>query len=58
MGLRKLPEIVKGLTENGKNENTPAAIVSNGAYAKESTVRGTLKIFAVLQSKAKLNRLQ
>ena len=54
MGLRKLPEIVKGLTENGKSENTPVAIVSNGAYAKESTVRGTLKNICSLAEQSKV----
>lgn len=54
MGLRKLPEIVSGLIANGKNENTPVAIVSNGAYAKESTVRGTLKNICSLAEQSKV----
>ncbi|WP_405353626.1 uroporphyrinogen-III C-methyltransferase [Ruminococcus sp.] len=53
MGLRKLPEIVSGLVTNGKNESTPVAIVSNGAYAKDSTVRGTLKNICQLAEQSK-----
>lgn len=43
MGLKNLSEIVQSLIANGKSEDTPTAIVSNGAYAKSQTVRGTLK---------------
>ena len=42
MGLRNLPDIVKNLIQNGKSEDTPVAVVSNGACAKNQTVRGTL----------------
>lgn len=42
MGLRNLPDIVKNLIRNGKSEDTPVAVVSNGACAKNQTVRGTL----------------
>lgn len=40
MGLKNLPKIVHSLIENGMSENTPIAIISNGAYAKNQTVRG------------------
>lgn len=53
MGLRKLPEIVSGLIANGKSENTPVAIVSNGAYAKDFAVRGTLKNICRLAEQSK-----
>lgn len=43
MGLKNLPKIVHSLIENGMSENTPIAIISNGAYAKNQTVRATLK---------------
>ena len=42
MGLRNLPDIVENLIRNGKSEDTPVAVVSNGACAKNQTVRGTL----------------
>lgn len=34
MGLRNLPDIVENLIRNGKSEDTPVAVVSNGACAK------------------------
>lgn len=42
MGLRNLPDIAENLIRNGKSEDTPVAVVSNGACAKNQTVRGTL----------------
>ena len=42
MGLRNLPDIVENLIQNGKSADTPVAVVSNGACAKNQTVRGTL----------------
>lgn len=43
MGLTHLPLIVKGLLENGKSGNTPAAVVENGTLASQRVVRGTLE---------------
>lgn len=34
MGLRNLPDIVENLIRNGKSDDTPVAVVSNGACAK------------------------
>ncbi len=42
MGLKKLPEITKGLIENGKPESTPAAVISSGASVGQRVLRSTL----------------
>lgn len=54
MGIKKLPQIVQGLVENGKSKNTPAAVVSNGAYAVSQTVRGTLENICSLAEEKKV----
>ena len=46
MGLKKLSEIVHGLIENGKSENTPAAVISNGASNGQKILRSTLENIA------------
>ena len=43
MGLKNLPEIAHGLIKNGKNENTPVAVISNGACNGQKVLRSTLK---------------
>ncbi|MBS6396121.1 MAG: uroporphyrinogen-III C-methyltransferase [Clostridiales bacterium] len=42
MGLKNLPNIVKNLIENGKDPNTPAAVVQEGTTARQRVVCGTL----------------
>ncbi len=46
MGLKNLEQISKALIQNGKDENTPAAVISNGAGADQHIVRSTLKNIA------------
>lgn len=43
MGLKNIEQIVYGLIQNGKDEKTPAAVISNGAGADQKIVRSTLK---------------
>ena len=43
MGLGNLSLIVKGLLNQGKPEETPAAVIQNGTLPEERAVRGTLK---------------
>ena len=43
MGLKNLPEIADGLIKNGKSENTPVAVISNGACNGQKVLRSTLK---------------
>lgn len=42
MSLGNLPLIVKGLLEQGKSGETPAAVIENGTLPGQRTVRGTL----------------
>lgn len=46
MGLENLSKISETLILNGKDENTPAAVISDGAFAKQKTVRSSLKNIA------------
>ncbi len=43
MGLGNLPLIVKGLLEQGKSGETPAAVIHSGTLPEQKTVRGALK---------------
>lgn len=43
MGLKNLPNIVKNLIENGKNPDTPAAVVQEGTTARQKVAVGTLE---------------
>ena len=43
MGVKKLPEIVELLTKNGRNKNTPVALVHMGTSNLQKTVVGTLE---------------
>lgn len=43
MGLQNLPNIVKNLTENGKNPDTPAAVVQEGTTSRQKVAVGTLR---------------
>ncbi|MCC8139736.1 MAG: hydroxymethylbilane synthase [Lachnospiraceae bacterium] len=42
MGLKNLPNIVKNLIENGKDKNTPAAVIQEGTTARQKVAVGTL----------------
>lgn len=42
MGLRSLGNICEKLIKNGKNEDTPVAVISKGMTAKQRTVYGNL----------------
>lgn len=44
MGLRSLGNICEKLIKNGKNEETPVAVISKGMTAKQRTVYGNLLI--------------
>lgn len=46
MGLTNLNQITTKLIQNGKDKNTPVAVISNGTMNKEKTVRGTLSNIA------------
>ncbi len=46
MGLKNIGQISEMLIHNGKSENTPAAVISNGAGEKQQIVRGKLKNIA------------
>ena len=43
MGLKNLPNIMENLIENGKNPDTPVAVVQEGTTAHQKTAVGTLK---------------
>lgn len=53
MGLKNLPKITESLIKNGKSPNTPVAVVSNGAYAKNQAIHGTLENICQAVQKAK-----
>ena len=42
MGLSNLEKICSGLMENGKDKNTPAAVISGGNSKNKTTVRAAL----------------
>ena len=54
MGLRNLQQISEMLIKYGKDENTPTAVISNGASQNQKIVRGTLKNIADKVEKSKL----
>lgn len=43
MGLSNLEKIAANLTKNGKNPQTPVAIIKNGTFTKQKTFTGTLE---------------
>lgn len=55
MGLKNLRQISQSLIQNGKDENTPAAVISNGASAKRRILKSTLKYIAEETEKQNLN---
>ncbi len=42
MGVKNLPAIVENLLENGRQKDTPAALIERGTTATQKTVSGTL----------------
>lgn len=54
MGVKNLPLIAKKLIACGKSANTPAAVIANGATAKQRRVSGTLGNIAKLVKQAGL----
>lgn len=54
MGLTKLEEITTNLLKKGMNENTPVAVISNAASAKQKTCTATLNM---IQEKADQEKL-
>lgn len=46
MGLSNLNDITEKLMQNGKDGNTPVAVISNGTMKTEKSVRGTLSDIA------------
>lgn len=43
MGLGRLPQISKALVENGRDPETPVAVIESGATANQTVVQGTLR---------------
>ena len=54
MGLKNLKQIAKSLIEKGKDESTPAAVISNGATAVQRVVTGELKDIAEIAKEQNL----
>lgn len=43
MGLRRLPQIAEELIDNGRDSETPVAVIKSGATANQTVVQGTLE---------------
>lgn len=43
MGVSGIGEITQGLIQNGKNKNTPTAVIENGTTSSQRVVSGTLE---------------
>lgn len=54
MGVKNLANIVKNLVENGKDANTPVALVRWGTTTRQQTVTGTLATIVEVVKEAKL----
>ncbi|MFV9511084.1 uroporphyrinogen-III C-methyltransferase [Tepidibacillus sp. LV47] len=54
MGVSNLPIITKKLMENGRDENTPIALIRYGTRVEQKTVVGTLKDIVQRVEEAKL----
>ena len=54
MGLHGLKEVCFRLTKEGKNENTPAAVIQQGTTFRQKTVIGTLATIFKLVQKARM----
>ncbi len=54
MGLNNIAPITEALIKGGMNENTPAAVVSNGATAGQKVLRSALKDIAAEASRRAL----
>jgi uroporphyrinogen III methyltransferase/synthase len=55
MGLHGLKNICEKLIQNGKNSQTPAAVIQQGTTSRQKTVVGTLSTIFQLVQKAKLS---
>ena len=55
MGLRSLGNICEKLIKNGKNEETPVAVISKGMTAKQRTVYGNL---LTIKDEARKNNIE
>lgn len=55
MGLRSLGNICEKLIKNGKNEETPVAVISKGMTAKQRTVYGNL---LTIKDKVRKNNIE
>lgn len=54
MGLANLPDIVSLLSENGKDINTPCAVIMRGTTSKQRMVAGTMENISIKVKKAGL----
>lgn len=52
MSIKRLPEICQSLIQNGKDENTPAAVIRNGTMGSQQEVIATLGTIAEACRKA------
>ena len=54
MGVEALPEITARLIENGRDKNTPVALVQWGTWTKQRVVVGTLETIVAVGREAKI----
>lgn len=54
MGLKNIRSIASALIENGKDNNTPVAVISRGSTPRQRTITGTLGTIADLAEKRQL----
>jgi uroporphyrinogen III methyltransferase/synthase len=54
MGLQNLPDIVAKLAENGRPQDTPAAVIKDGTRPQQKAVTGTLKNIVARVKESKL----
>jgi len=54
MGLHSLPRLTEGLTEAGRNADTPIAIISNASMPNQQVLTGTLATIVAQQEQAQL----
>jgi uroporphyrin-III C-methyltransferase len=54
MGVKRLPEVTRGLIESGRSPETPAAVVERGTQAGERVVTGTLETLAARAAEAEI----
>lgn len=54
MGLTKLPDVVAALLENGKDPNTPTALLGRATTNEQKVIIGTLSTVSALAKKEKI----